>query len=175
MTADDSHLGLSDTLHQMASGDEPVAADHIDLDADEQALKLAASDETVILGALPNTDDPNADLAAQFADENAAIMDTGTTQLVATRGTHPYRRPAHRSRNHGFKTAIAPVLLAVGALLLVPAVWALLFMMNVQVWGYDRSNASAMAKTMLVCWPLSICLIAAGVVFIKQTRAPAGD
>lgn len=69
---------------------------------------------------------------------------------------------------HGLKATMAPVVGTVGVLLLVPAIWAVLVLGGAEVFAAERNDALSMAKAMLVCWPIAICLIAASGVMMYQ-------
>ena len=61
-------------------------------------------------------------------------------------------------------------LLVVGALLLIPAFWALRLLSGEQVLHYERPSARGMAKVMLVCWPISAALFGGALFYMLQPR-----
>lgn len=68
------------------------------------------------------------------------------------------RPPARSPERDPFHVLAVPVLLAVGALLLVPGVWAVAVLMGFDVWRADEPGAAKMALVMLACLPLGLML-----------------
>lgn len=101
------------------------------------------------------------DAAAAAAAAAAASAYTSPTPRRA-----PLRVPPRRSNNSGIKATAAPVLLTVGILVLIPAVWSVLHLSGIA--RSSKDDADGMAMFMLVCWPIALALIAAGVVFMMQ-------
>lgn len=66
------------------------------------------------------------------------------------------------------QAVFAPVLITFGILTLLPAVWAVLILMGVKTWMHDGQDVAGMAKLMLVCWPVSLGLLAGGVYMVVQ-------
>ena len=88
------------------------------------------------------------------------------------------RRAARRAgrggatQTGGVKAFAAPILMTVGALLLVPAIWSVRYLSGVEgVSHAQREGARPMALLMLICWPMALALMAASVVcFVKVAR-----
>ncbi len=108
--------------------------------------------------AAPASDDPMAQAAAAAA---------------APRRT-PVRPGAKKKKSSDLSATAAPILLTVGLLLMVPAVWAVMILRGYEnAWGADRPNAGMMAKLMLSAWPMGLILIGSGIYcFIKAFKAP---
>lgn len=88
------------------------------------------------------------------------------TAAVASRGGRSVK-PAKPATS--LQAVFAPVLITFGLLTLVPAIWAVLVLMGIKVPMHDGQGASGMAKLMLVCWPVSLGLLAGGIVGVVQT------
>ena len=82
--------------------------------------------------------------------------------------TPPKRSVRRKSKTHDLRATAAPLLVTVGVLLLIPAVWAVLLLMGVGVPGAEREDSRPMATVMLLSWPIAICLIATSIVFFLQ-------
>ena len=92
------------------------------------------------------------------ADDEAALRDELPPQPAATPSR---RRPVRRTWSApNLHEVAAPVLLTVGVLLLVPAVWAVLVLLGASVWRSDWPGADRMSLIMLMCWPIAAGLIA---------------
>ena len=63
------------------------------------------------------------------------------------------------------------MLLTLGVLLLLPAVWATGIMLDMDIWRSDREDASSMATMMLVAWPIALAMIAAAIWCFAQVKA----
>ena len=140
-----SASGLSDVLRQMADN----TTDHLEATA---AATGPSAEE------LP------------AAEDMAEAYDSGEIDGSASvaRPRRPVRTAA--SANQPLKAAAVPVLFTVGALLLVPAVWAVLLLGGANVWHAQRPDAQRMAVVMLACWPIALSLFGAGVFFGLQVR-----
>jgi hypothetical protein len=121
-------------------------------------------------------DEPAAfpDPAAFAEQEQPQVL--GSANSMATRQL-PTPRPAGRSgrpaRTPGKPAAnlnavFAPVLLTLGTITLLPAIWAVLILMGVETWMHDGQGVDTMAKIMLACWPVSLGLLAGGVMALVQ-------
>ena len=86
------------------------------------------------------------------------------------RSSHPRPVVKREDPNQSLKAVAIPLLITIGALLLVPAVWAVLILCGAHVWRWENPNAKAMALVMLMCWPIAGILIAAAVFFYKQIQ-----
>lgn len=62
------------------------------------------------------------------------------------------------------------LLLGLGALLLIPALWAAGWLVGLQVPGAQRESAGAMAMLMLSAWPIALLLFAAAGLTFRQIR-----
>ncbi|MAE64535.1 MAG: hypothetical protein CMJ18_09725, partial [Phycisphaeraceae bacterium] len=88
-------------------------------------------------------------------------------------GAAPYRAETlRRPVTTGFdlKAFAVPVLLTVGLLLLIPAVWGTLLLAGFEVWASGREGAVTMAKAMLVCWPIALVLLGSAAFYAMQLR-----
>lgn len=84
----------------------------------------------------------------------------------------PYRPlPRKTKKNSELKGVAAPILMTVGAMLLIPAFWAVLVLTGAPVPMADREDASTMAKVMLLCWPLALTLIIPAIFMFIQISA----
>lgn len=82
----------------------------------------------------------------------------------------PLPRPQKKSQD--LKAIVAPILMTVGVMLLVPALWSVLVLMGASVPMSGREDSNSMAKMMLLCWPLAISLIVpAAMIFIQISDA----
>jgi len=62
------------------------------------------------------------------------------------------------------------LLATIGLLLLIPATWAVLLLVGVDVPRSHRADSRDMAVAMLACWPISLALLASAVLFFSQVR-----
>jgi len=69
------------------------------------------------------------------------------------------RTPPKRKPTGGMKGVAIPVLITVGGLLLIPAIWAALLLAGAI--DSQREGAQTMAYAMLACWPIALILFAA--------------
>lgn len=101
----------------------------------------------------------------QFAAAAAPVIAVGAGVATAK------RRSGHKGsavKGDAMKATMAPILLTVGLIVLIPAIWGTLLLMGVETFGSDRSNAKTMATFMLMCWPISIALIVTAVILFLQ-------
>ena len=161
--------GLSDVLRDMAGGDgsggrpaQPQSPDdcefvHAEL-ADPHPLHTPTSEPRRVNSPAParSSRRPATPKRAQASD-----MRSAKPSSARTKSSPPRRRPARKS---GLKATAVPLLGTVGLLLLIPAVWAVMVLMNAESSGDDRG----MAVAMLVAWPIALCLLAAAVVLFIQ-------
>jgi|GEM_PF-5645780 len=102
----------------------------------------------------------------EAADPMASLNAASSSATAAPRRTSV--RPK-RKKDNSLKATAVPILITVGCLLLVPAIWAVMILGGSETaWGAERENASSMAKIMLVCWPLALILIISALVMIVQ-------
>jgi hypothetical protein len=111
-----------------------------------------------------------ADATAALAQAAAEAPSSGYAPAPSSSSYRPPKRGPKR-KSSLLKASAAPILLTVGALLLVPGVWALMLLSGRSVWQSDREDAASMAKVMLACLPLGLILISSAVVFFVQLRA----
>lgn len=178
MSADD---GLSQYLNQMASGkgdpgsksavlapgpfetlDEPILAEAAEEDAAAPAPQAAAR------AAQPARPAPRPQIAAK--------------PVAATPSKPPAPAAPAASAAKGKKAAtdarevFVPVLFTMGALMIVPGIWAI---SKLSATGDEAQAASGMAKVMLLSWPLSMAMIGIAIFLMmelqreKQRRAKA--
>ena len=111
--------------------------------------------------------------AAQEADDPGAALTAALADAAPTPTPGPrVPRPPGRRRKKGLqdiKPVAAPILGTVGAMLMVPAIWAVMILQEYEIWASDRSDAVLMAKVMLICWPIALILLASAAVFFWQT------
>ncbi len=103
-------------------------------------------------------DDESGDVVGEVTQEPAFEAPPPTTRRAPTR---------RKNNNDGLKQVMAPVFITVGALMLVPALWALLHLLGITT--STKPNANLMAYVMLLCWPIALALIATGSVLVVQT------
>ena len=99
---------------------------------------------------------------------STSVQPQGQPVAINGRANPATSRRATPSKPGGFREVAAPVLLTVGLLLLIPAIWSTLLLGGVGVPGSMRSDAPKMAMVMMLCWPVAICLLAASVHFFIQ-------
>lgn len=96
-------------------------------------------------------------------------------QTMTFAGQQPAYRPAPphagKKKSSEFKAIAAPILMTVGAMLLIPAFWAVLVLAGASVPMADREDAPTMAKVMLLCWPLALSLIVPATFIFLQLAA----
>lgn len=117
------------------------------------------------------------DAPAAVADEVAApALDPEREAPAPRRSSRPAAAPSRGGRSvkparpaTSLQAVFAPVLITFGLLTLAPAIWAVLVLMGVKAPMHDGQGAAGMAKLMLVCWPVSLGLLAGGVVGVVQT------
>jgi hypothetical protein len=79
----------------------------------------------------------------------------------------PRPRPRTATKPKGsLKEVAVPLLFTIGVILLIPAIWGTLILTGKL--ESTRASAKGMATAMLVCYPVSACLIAGGVLFLRQ-------
>ncbi len=105
--------------------------------------------------------------------ESAADATEALARAAAERSGQGGEGPgSRRAGTHTPQTSARGVggiaLLLVGGLLLVPAVWATLLLGGANVWGAARQDANRMATAMLVCWPLAMALVGAGIYYSRR-------
>ncbi len=117
--------------------------------------------------------EPVDDAGFDFDDEAPAVQAAGTsdpgelTSGGSTSGgrTLASRRPKPPSGMAKFGVKASMV---IGMLLLIPAIWAVLVLVGVDVFNANAAGAKQMALLMLVCWPIGGALIGGAVHFNKQ-------
>lgn len=107
---------------------------------------------------------PQATAAASLdlQDDMPAPRRTPSSASARTRSTKPAKPAA------SMQAIFAPVLITFGLLTLIPAIWAVAVLMGMKVPMHDAQGASGMAKLMLICWPVSLGLLAGGIVAVVQ-------
>lgn len=169
---------MSDQSSPENEEDEVVEVEAVDVEEEENATgsqgtpKAAPAEEAGQDGPPPTGDDEPGDEMDPTAALSAALAaqePRGDSGLRARPSPSARRASAKKNTNNEqFKALSAPVLITVGGLLLVPAIWAVLLLTGQTVWASDRPNAQLMAKVMLVCWLIAIPLMAAGFTFGVQ-------
>lgn len=76
------------------------------------------------------------------------------------------RTSVTRKPKTSMKEVAVPLLFTVGIILLIPAVWGTLVLAGSI--ESKRESAKGMAAAMLVCYPVALCLIGGGVLFLRQ-------
>ena len=66
------------------------------------------------------------------------------------------------------KATMVPILMTVGILVVLPAVWGTMILAGVDTFMSDRPSADTMAKFMLICWPIAITLIVTSIILFLQ-------
>jgi hypothetical protein len=131
--------------------------------ADEEAA------DGIVEGERAADDDDAADVWAGFEEATGAVAASAAAGVGVEAGpTATVRKPVPRRRSDGGKAMAVPVLLTLGVLMLVPAVWSLLHLTGLRV--DEAANADIMALFMLVCWPLALFLIGSAAVMLRQLR-----
>ena len=126
-------------------------------------------------GATPPAEAAEAEVVQASAAEEAPALDleqempaprrSSKTAAVASRGGRSVR-PAKPAAS--MQAVFAPILITFGLLTLAPAIWAVLVLMGYKVPLHDGQGVTNMAKLMLVCWPVSLGLLAGGIVGVVQ-------
>lgn len=162
-----------------ASGDEAVFVAEAD-DSEEPAEEDAATEvETenatddyadALAAAVGGESVPEeSEAAAQFADVMGTSDQHETTAPAAIAATPTHRRRVSKvSKGDALKATMAPILLTVGLLVLLPAIWGTMLLLGMDVFMSERSNAKTMATFMMVCWPIAVALIATAIVLFLQ-------
>lgn len=114
--------------------------------------------------------------AHQEADDAEDPMGIGGEQIIAGPVPRRSRKPGVTTRTRrGGPTQLArhgvKVCLIIGMLLLVPGLWAIGLLVGLPIPLAGKTGATAMAYLMLLCWPISICLIWGAFHFAKQHAA----
>ncbi len=107
---------------------------------------------------------------SEAAGEAEAAFDPAAFAEPARMPT-PGARPMGRSRakqGGGGKAVMAPILVTLGLLLLVPGVWAIGTLLGMEWWLFDQPKVKVMAAAMLISWPIALILMGAGVVYMRQ-------
>jgi len=156
-----------------AAVEELYAVQHANDEAEDPLAALAMEAG----GAAPPADGMIEEEVADVADAvEAPALDleqdmpvprrSSRSAAVASRGGRSVKptKPAA-----SLQAVFAPVLITFGLLTLIPAIWAVLVLMGMKVPMHDGQGASGMAKLMLVCWPVSLGLLAGGIVGVVQT------
>ena len=79
-------------------------------------------------------------------------------------------QPARPAKPSAVKTAAVPLLVTVGILLFLPGTWSIMQIAGIHVPGSEREDARTMAYFMLLCWPVSISLLAGAGFFLWQIK-----
>ncbi len=74
----------------------------------------------------------------------------------------------------GLKKASVPILVTVGSLMMVPALWGLAVLMGIEVPRSQQAGAGRMATAMLACWPIALGLYGGAAVFWMQLKKQSG-
>ena len=111
---------------------------------------------------------PDGDVAESAADATEALA-RAAAERSGQGGAGQGNLRAGREASRSSATGVGGILLLlVGGLLLIPAVWATLLLGGANVWGAARQDANRMATAMLVCWPLAIALVGAGIYYSRR-------
>lgn len=172
----DATGGLSDVLRQMADGEPtsdnmPQQSDLAPTEPDNESVDQA--DDTALAAAMEDeAGDVIGESTASTTPKAAASPTPEPTRTAPQAAPRPAvsRRPA-ASNTHQLKATAAPVLVTVGILMLIPAVWAVAILLGIPVWHSQRDGAGQMAIAMMVCWPIALALIAGGIWFFIQVTA----
>ena len=107
--------------------------------------------------AIDDEDDDEEMVVVELDDESGEAV--GQAVEPAPRSSPRRRTPPRRKPTGGMKGVAVPVLITVGGLLLIPAVWAALLLAGAVT--SEREGAQTMAYAMLACWPIALILFAA--------------
>ncbi len=182
------HSGLSDALRQMADN-EPD-----DQTLDGQGGQAAARPGATRLGASASGDsspaepwDDDDDLVPAVVEDESGEIVGEVAEPAAMTDAADFTAPPmprvqmpggssvsrsrikHKPKGDGLKAFAVPIVLAVGLMLLAPGIWALLVLTG--AYQSEQEGATQMAMMMLISWPISFCLLAAGAVMFMQIRA----
>lgn len=112
--------------------------------------------------------------AQQEASSNDSATETSSQGAPArrSRSRKSGRPTGGRNRRSSGPTPAARLMvkvsLVLGALLLIPALWAIGILLGLPVPLAGRSHADKVAYLMLLCWPVAAILIGGALFFAKQ-------
>lgn len=189
-----AHERLSEALHSLATGVEPPRAATPPAtpvpDQVEDDYGLSNSDDLFGGYTPPAAGTPDDSYVAFPFDETATShrpdtpmksmggepFDAAASAIHSPAATAsrqvktPARRPPPRKKSHDMKATAIPLLITVGGLLLVPAIWGVLVLVGAGVPGAGREDSGMMAGMMLGCWPIALCLIYYGVYLLRKLQ-----
>ena len=149
-----------------AEGGDPLAALAMEAGGPVPVSEAGAVAVAVAVAVAAAGDEPEVFVAAAAIDLSqdmpASPRRSSAGSSSRTRNTKPAKPAA------SMQAVFAPILITFGILTLIPALWAVAVLMGMKVPMHDGQGADGMAKLMLICWPVSLGLLAGGIVSIVQ-------
>lgn len=153
----DAVLAGSDAAIEAVAGDEVAEPDHA-------AVFASLDDETVE----DEAEAPEEESGEGFVGDGS-MMDqpvAAAAPIAAARRSTAGRTAA----GPDIKAVAAPVLITVGCLLLVPALWGAMILAGADVPMAERGGAKMMALVMQAAWPIALFLFFGAGMFIAEIR-----
>jgi hypothetical protein len=189
LLADVTPAGDAGAAADAEAGREPEAAAKIEVDAEAEfvadasgSVSAEVSESSTGAEALTGEGEDAADLGA-LASVSAEVETTvalpslkptapdGAAAAIPRPAKAKAKATAARRSTGGLKALAVPILVTLGLLMLLPAVWGTLMLIGVEVPASDRDGATLMAAFMLVCWPIALAMFGiAGVLFRQVSR-----
>lgn len=102
----------------------------------------------------------------QPSEENVEEPDEFDFSAISAPSSSRPRTVVPAKPKTSIKEIAVPLLFTVGVILLIPAVWGTLVLAGSI--ESKREGAKGMAAAMLVCYPVALCLIGGGILFLRQ-------
>jgi hypothetical protein len=172
---------LEQFLGQMADGEEPAQPEpEQPSGSDEPNRRSAARNRAAAPSQQAGDESSQAAERGSATGEAASSRSSSSSQDAPRRSSRESaparsrassgRRPGGRSEDTQLKSMAVPALLAVGGLMLIPGLWSLAILADLEVWRSNKPGAQTVAMAMLLCWPIAGCLIFGAWHYHQQVR-----
>ncbi len=171
-----------DEVQETAETEEEVIAEAVFDDTEDDseadtAIEAEAEPEAEVDAELEAEHAQHAEALATVADGDGEVEESAEMEQFAAVTAAPVAAGKAKRRQgrlsaatsgDAMKATMAPILLTVGLIVMIPAVWGTLLLMGVSMPLSERSNANTMATFMLLCWPIAIALIVTAIILFMQ-------
>ena len=174
--------GLSDVLRQLADGQAPPKQSSSVAPATTSQHKAKSIKSTRTTKSKPKQASrptprkkpttqrqPETKLKSSQRSVRSKSVKTKSKPMASPTRNTSQRRTSISSSGY-MKKIGTPMMLGVGVLLLIPAIWGTCLLLGYNVWQSGRSDAKTVAGFMLICYPIGLMLVGYGAFLLSHSK-----